>query len=281
MTFRPLSAVMRTQFSNLALLVAALTGPSAIAQESTLPSHQGAQVDLAKLFHTRSDWRLVVTEGPPTKDYGDNEAPGALTLCLRKGPAGPCVADPVTPPPRRSISAAGNAWEPHYLFAATAVYPRGPKAAPLLMIVTGSLNSGDGDQIVATQLVAYDVAKDTFRRVYGESTGRNNNQEIRVVTKGPLQGSVISAEPQDHPPYGYWIVVESLKPSRAYHQVLRYPSATLYNDGNPLPVIDSEMPNIEKRLGLWKSGQPVPTPSLGGGKPCPKPTLRHTELWCG
>ncbi len=64
--------------------------------------------------------------------------------------------------------------------------------------------------------------------------------------------------------------------------MLRYRSATLYNDGNRLAVIDSEMPNIERRLGLWKPGEPIPTPKLGGnGKPCLKPTLRHTELSCG
>jgi hypothetical protein len=93
---------------------------------------------------------------------------------------------------------------------------------------------------------------------------------------------VITAEPQDHLPYGYWIVVESLTRAGAYRQVLRYRSATLYNDSNPLAVIDSEMPNIERRLGLWKPGQPIPRPSLGGNrKLCLKPTLRHTELWCG
>jgi hypothetical protein len=167
------------------------------------------------------------------------------------------------------------------LISAKAVYPRGPKAAPLLLIVTGSLLSGDSDQIVFTQLVTYDAAQDAFRRVYVKSTGHNNNQKIRFVTDGPLRGSVITAEPQEHLPYGYWIVVNKLASDGAYHQVLRYRSATLYNDGNPLAVIDSEMPNIEMRLGLWKPGEPLPAPRLGGnGKPCINPTLRHTELWC-
>jgi hypothetical protein len=57
---------------------------------------------------------------------------------------------------------------------------------------------------------------------------------------------------------------------------LRYRSATRYNDGNPLAVIDSEMPNIERQFGLWKPGEPLPTPSVG----CIKPPLRHSELWC-
>ena len=77
-------------------------------------------------------------------------------------------------------------------------------------------------------------------------------------------------------PYGYWIVVNSLTPAGNYRQVLRYRSATLYNDGNPLAVIDSEMPNIERRLGLWAPGQPLPTPAR-----CAKPRLVKLELWCG
>lgn len=283
---------MRKLIGLIAILAAGATvhavqaqGVTAAPEAATAP--QGMQLDLTKAFHTRSAWRLVVTEGAVTKDYGDSDAPGALTLCLHRGPAGPCVSAAVTPPPlppppdAPKPDASTPAWEPHYLLAAKAVFPRGTAAAPFLLIVTGSLNSGDGDQIVATQLVAYDAGQDAFKRVYAASTGRNNNQEIRFVTEGPLRGSVITAEPQDHLPYGYWIRVNSLTSAGSYRQVLRYRSATLYNDGNPLAVIDSEMPNIERRLGLWKPGRPIPTPNLGGGKACPKPTLRHTELWCG
>jgi hypothetical protein len=243
---------------------------------------QGTEIDLTQPFHTRSAWRFVVTEGPPTKDFGGFDAPGGLTLCLRKVTAMPCISDPVTLPLRTATPDNPIVWEPHYLITAKVVYPQGPKAAPFLLIVTGSLNSGDGDQVISTQLVTYDADRDAFRRVYGKSTYHNNNQEIRFITDGALRGSVISAEPQDHLPYGYWIVVNKLTPSREYREVLRFRSATLYADGNPLAVIDSEMPNIERRLGLWKPGDPIPTPDRGGdGKPCPKPILRHTELWCG
>jgi len=86
---------------------------------------------------------------------------------------------------------------------------------------------------------------------------------------------VISAEPQEHLPYGYWITVNALTPAYTYRQVLRYPSATIYNDGNPLGVIDSEMPNILRRLGLWHPGMSLPVPPH-----CPKPHLVRTELWC-
>lgn len=240
---------------------------------------QGRKLDLQQPFHTRSAWRLVVTEGQPTKDYGDNDAPGPLTLCLRKGASEPCVSGPVTPPLRTTTPDDPIAWEPHYLRTAKVVYPSGPQAAPLLLIVTGSLNSGNGNQIVSTQLVSYDETKDAFQRVYQKSTGRNNNEEVRFVDNGPLRGSVISAEPQQHLPYGYWIVVNQLTPGGEYHQVLRYGSATRYNDGNQLAVIDSEMPAIERRLGLWKPGDPLPIPEHRE-KICVKPVLRHDELWC-
>ena len=277
---------MRSWVGLLAILAAGLTRPAAMTQDAAgnpafHPAPQGTQVDLTKSFHARSAWRLVVTEGPPAKDYGGNDAPGALAFCLHQGSSGRCMSEPVTLPLRAPTPDYSMAWEPHYLLAAKVVYPRGPKAAPFLQIVTGSLHSGDGDQIIATQLIAYDADRNAFRRVFGERTGHNNNQEIRFVTGGPLRGSVITAEPQLHLPYGYWISVKSLNPAGAYRQVLRYRSATLYNDSNPIAVIDSEMPNIERRLGLWEPGQRFPTPDVGGGKPCLKPALRNSELWCG
>ena len=74
--------------------------------------------------------------------------------------------------------------------------------------------------------------------------------------------------------------VERFTPANAYRRVLRYRSATRYADGNSLGVIDSEMPNIEQRLGLWKPGSPLPLP-MGGAKACPKPHLKLGALWCG
>ncbi len=275
--------------NRITLVIALVVGPmstaavaqSPVASPTFHPPPQGTRLDLEKPFHARSPWLLVVTQGAPVKDYGDNGAPGALTLCLQKGPAGPCLPDPVTPVLRTTTPDDGIAWEPHYLLTAKVVYPRGPAASPFLLLVTGSLHSGDGDQSVATQLVAYDSGRDAFRRVYSKSTGHNNNQEIRFIDHGPLRGSVITAEPQEHLPYNYWIVVEALTQAGAYRQALRYRSATHQNDGNPLAVIDSEMPTIERRLGLWKLGDPLPSPaSAGDGKPCAKPTLRHSELWC-
>ncbi len=160
--------------------------------------------------------------------------------------------------------------------AAKLVYPAGRSAPPLLMIVTASMHAGDGGQVVVTQLLNYDRVKDAFQRVYTHETGTNNNEEVRFITSGPLEGAVISAEPTENAPYGYWIEVDRLTAQHTYRPVLKYRSATRYGDGNPLAVIDSELPNIEHRLGLWNSGSPPPLPA----KRCPKPHLKDGALWC-
>ena len=164
--------------------------------------------------------------------------------------------------------------EPHYLDQARIVY--GAFARPLLLVQTASLHSGDGDQLVFTQVFAYRRSLDQFVRVYDHLMGRNNNQEVRFIESGPLRGDIISAEPTDNAPFGYWITVNTL-PGRAYQQLLHYRSATRYGDNNPLAVINSEMPNIEQRLGVWLPGEPLPVPARG----CRAPRLVRMELWCG
>jgi hypothetical protein len=96
--------------TGLAGHVAAAQGP---ADQPTLHPPQARELDLAEPFHTRSPWRLIVTEGPQVKDYGENEAPGALTLCLSKGWREPCVSDPGTVP--LGAPGYGAVWQPHYL----------------------------------------------------------------------------------------------------------------------------------------------------------------------
>jgi hypothetical protein len=144
------------------------------------------------------------------------------------------------------------------------------------LVVASSLWGFNGDADVVTQLIAYDPELHDFRRVYRYATRRNNNQEVRYFGSGPLKGAIVSAEPQTNLPYGYWITVNALTPAYTYRQVLRYASATRYGDGNPLGVIDSEMPNIQRQLGIWRPGMPLPLPPH-----CRKPRLVRTALWCG
>ncbi len=237
-----------------------------------------ASVDLSGGFGTRSAWHFTATEGPPVSDEfgsGGDTVPGLVTLCLRPDAVGAC--DPQIEGALRPPSGDDMFSEPHYLERAEIVRPRGASEQPLLLVQTASLHSGDGDQLVRVQVLAYAPASDRFVRVYGYTTGRNNNQEIRFVAAGPLKGDIISAEPTEDAPFGFWVTVSAFTPGAAYRQVLRYRSATRYADSNPLPVIDSEMPAIQGRLGLWRPGLPLPLPP----GPCPAPHLIRMELWCG
>ncbi len=67
--------------------------------------------------------------------------------------------------------------------------------------------------------------------------------------------------------------------SGRYERILKYRSHTGYCDGNPLPVADSEMPEIMERLGVWKLGDPLPIP-IHEPSDCGRLVMRHGEEWC-
>ena len=230
---------------------------------------------LARTLDTRSAWVLAARQGPAVEDPGGNQAPGAITLCLRQGASGPCdpqLREALGATPVDTLFSA-----PHYLDEARVVGGRGASDQPLLLVRTASLHSGDGDQFVLTQALAYQRDADRFVRVYDHVTGKNNNQEVRYVEAGPLGGDIVSAEPTSDAPFGFWVAVDVPAPGSAYREALRYRSATHYGDGNALTVIDSEMPNIQRHLGVWRPGTPLPLPA----GPCPRPRLVRMELWCG
>lgn len=232
-------------------------------------------IDLTKPFGARSAWRFTATQGPDQPDPDEGPIPGIITLCLKRAAdraCSPALAQ-MAPPPDSSYA---SMWEPRQLFVARIVYPRGRSAPPLLLIRTGGSIGFDGSQPIFTQLLAYRRDQDRFESVFSQMVGRNTNPEVRFVETGPLRGDVVVAEPTENAPFGYWITVNRLTPSYRYQQILRYRSATRYGDNNPLAVIDSEMPNIQQRLGLWRSGRPLPLPAKG----CPKPRLVKMELWC-
>jgi len=237
-----------------------------------------SNIDLSRPFSTLETWHFIAIQGPPVS--GDDtasggEEPGKIQLCLRAAPAAPC--DPQLQNALR-VPSSGNDFfaQPHYLNAVKIVYPRGSSDPPLLFVQTASLHAGNGSQLVLTQVLAYEKSQDRFVRVYQYTTGTNRNEEVRYVDSGKLQGDIISVDPTDNAPYAYWVTVNVLTPQYTYKTLLRYRSATHYGDGNPLAVIDSEMPNIERRLGCWKAGMALPLPSGA----CPKPRLIHMELWC-
>ena len=252
-------------------MVAATTlladGPALLAEPA--PSTVIADIDLGNAFGARSTWRFVASQEERTNDpsLAMDYSVTTVRFCLSKAGSNACVNG-------LQASPAGGDWGARYLDVAKVVHPRGASAPPLLLLRTAS--NGAISQGIYTQILAYRRAEDTFVQVYGQVAGRNNNGEIRFIASGPLAGDVISAEATSNRPYAYWITVNRLTPDYTYKQVLRYRSVTGYADGNGLAVIDSEMPSIQKRLGLWRSGSPIPTPSGS----CPKPRLVRMELWC-
>lgn len=257
------------------LPLALIAGGAAASAAPSLGDRQIASIDLSKPFAARSPWRFTATQGPTVDDPTEIQGPipGAIRLCLSKDGGRSCGAQ---------FDGALHVWEgddpfdvPHYLNAAQIIYPRGAGGRPLLLVALASQHSDNGDQRVATVVLSYSATADRFTRVYAQATGRNNNQEIRYIANGALQGAIVFAEPTENAPFGFWITVSRPAGDDRYVQALRYRSATRYGDGNPLAVIDSEMPNIQQRLGLWRPGKPPPVP-----KGCAKPRLVKTELWC-
>ena len=263
-----------TRWMRSGLVAVALAAGSMAAAAGDPPTD--VSIDLSQSFGTRSPWRFTASPGPAIKDpfgLGDDQVPGVLTLCLRT-PSTPC--DPQLRSQFRRPSSDDFFSEPHYLNQAQVVHPNGEAGRPILLVQTASLHAGDGDQVVLEQALAYDKGPDHFRRVYQHVTGANNNQEVRYIDAGPLRGDIIAVDPTETAPFGFWVSVNALAANYTYKEVLRYRSATHYADGNPLAVIDSEMPTIQLRLGVWKPGLPLPLPA----SPCPKPHMIQKELWC-
>lgn len=256
-------------FRLFAFLAVLLTGAGP-TPEPTLSS-----IDLAGPFGAQPGWRFTATQGADIPDpLGDpsDKAPGPIRLCLSPDGGRTCgsILERLLAGPDKDDMFS----QPHFMNDARIVRPR--PDLPLLLVKASSLHSGDGDQRVATIALGYDRARNAFVPAYEKQTARNNNQEIRYIEAGPLRGAIISAEPTSDAPFGFWITVYRIGPGQRYEQALRYRSATLYGDGNPLAVIDSEMPNLQQRLGMWHPGSGLPLPA----GPCPKPHLVKQALWC-
>ena len=245
---------------------------------SSLPKSQGrsadviANLDLTRPFGTQTQWTFVAAILPGTHFSVADQRPvdgGALARCFVDKLASHC---------RYETPKNDSDWfsTPIELYSAKVVFAGADKTRPLLLIKTGSAHGGDGGHSIYTELFTYDRQSNNFQSVFSNATGSNNNQETRFVEEGPLRGDVIVADPTSSAPFGFWISVYAGKTKDGYsHTALRYRSATHYGDGNHLAVIDSEMPGILRRVGLWRPGDPLPAPPG-----CSRPVLRHGEEWC-
>lgn len=262
---------------------AAAPSRAAVEQAVTnaLPTWQGQKakiidyLDLTQPFATTSPWALVVAQDakPPPADLAAMGNASPLAVCFVKALAPSCTT---------ARSHAGDSWfdVPNELGVATVVFAGRNKTKPLLMLQTLSAHGMNGNASIGTTLFQYDLNTDGFLQVFANvNGGTNNNAETRFVERGPLQGDVIVNYPTDNAPYAYWIEVYALGKSDHYLRILRYRSITHYGDGNPLPVADSEMPEIMARSGFWKPGDALPIPQVAP-KGCGPLVMRHGEEWC-
>lgn len=233
-----------------------------------------SHIDLTAGFGTATQWTFLVVQdgGHPIPDF---EESGPIFLCLVKAVSPDCAEDLY-----QHVNSE-QPWPetPYHLFAGRVVYAGQNRSSPLLLVKVCGQEGGNGNCEIATALYRYDREADRFSRVFLNVTGRNNNEATRFVERGPLQGVVIVNYPTEHAPYTYWIEVYRAGDSGRYVQILRYRGHTGYNDGNPLAVSDSEMPEILHRLGLWQPGYALPVPAhMPRG--CSDLFMRQDEEWC-
>lgn len=233
-------------------------------------------LDLTQPFDTVSPWALVVARdpAPPTDDLAmmGNDSP--IDVCWVKDRAAKCSEG-------RGYTNNNSLGTTNSLAAAAVVFAGPGQTQPLVILQAMSAHGMNGNASIGTTLFKYDNKIDGFREVFGNinNGGTNNNAATRFVEHGPLQGDVIVDYPTGDAPYAYWIEVYAPGRSGQYACILRYRSITRYGDGNPLPVADSDMPEIMKRLGVWKPGDAPPIP-LHVPEACGPLVVHHGEEWC-
>lgn len=240
---------------------------------ASLPKANGksAQIvedlDLSGPFKTRTPWRFVAALLPGAHFNGADAGP------IDGGPLAQCFVDGLTP---HCTYASTNDVEdystPIEFYSADVVFREAHNTHPLLMIRTGSVHGADGSHQIFTELFTYDGRLNRFQSVFSNATGSNNNQRTQFIEEGPLRGDVIVDEPS-----GCCYRIEVYRPGKSgrYASILGYQGRTVYGDRNPLSVADSEMPEILRRLGLWRRGDPLPVPHEGCA-----PVMRRGEEWC-
>jgi hypothetical protein len=240
-------------------------------------------LELTELFQTKSQWSLVIAKQPDEEssfEDGRGAMVGAVSFCFVKNGVPDCSEERLLTKYREEDASFVSS-EPtfHHLFASDIVFAGPGRTLPLLKIQVCPYIGANGNCGVSTFLFAYDRSADRFRIAFANLTGRNNNEETRFVETGPLLGSVIVVEPTLRAPYVYTVDLYRRVSGGDYGRVVQFRSKTRQGDGNRLAVIDSEMPEILRRLGLWKAGDALPVPpSLPSG--CQGLVMRQGLMWC-
>jgi hypothetical protein len=240
-------------------------------------------LDLTQPFQTRSRWSLVIAKQPDQESSvqdGGGYPIGAVSFCFVENGKPDCSEEMfLTKYREEKVSFVSGEPTFHELLASEVVFSGPRKTLPLLKIKTCMSRGANGNCGVSTFLLAYDREAERFRVVFFNMTDRNNNEETRLVESGPLLGSVIAASPTADAPFTYFVEVYRRTSDAEYSRVGRFRGHTGYGDGNPLAVIDSEMPETLRRLGLWKPGDPLPVPPRMPGV-CTRLVTRKGVEWC-
>jgi hypothetical protein len=252
-----------------ALLVAGFATPAFAADKIV------STTDLTAPFHTRTPWHLEICQGPD-----ESGMPGDIHLCFLHAGARLC-------PPLRSLNMGGDV-----------TIVRAGKATLLEVVAAKVFVTSES---TATLIWTYRPKTDNFDLVFASDLDPTNNEDARLETTGPLAGAVIVAKapgenaPSSDPltvfydaktptlsaawPYRYGVALYAPTKDWHYRRVLNYRAQTNEADHVPLGVIDSEMPEIERRLGLWKPGDALPKPQ-GKGHDCLGIYLHHGVEYC-
>jgi hypothetical protein len=216
--------------------------------------------DLKERFRTRSNWLFLIRQGPPQDRGAGDVVPGGLHFCFTNGS-------------NQNCSDGGFSF--NALDSSRVEYPTPGSRQPILVVRLIDHYSATGGGR-STLIWTYNAATDQFEKVFGRSVSQNTNSEIRVITDGPLAGDIVTVVDGGRPAYRYHITVYRLDEAGT-RELLSYDGHSKYNDGNAMPVIDAEMPEIEKRLGLWKPGDPLPVPVR---TQCRSLEMKHDVEWC-
>jgi hypothetical protein len=240
-------------------------------------------LDLTRTFQTKSQRSLVIAKQPDedssVEDGGGNRI-GAVSFCFVENTEPDCSEEMFLAKYREEkVSFAPGEPTFHELVASDVVFSGRGKTLPLLKIKTCMNRGANGNCGVSTFLFAYDPKPDRFGVVFYNMIGRNNNEETRLVENGPLLGSVIVVYPTTDAPFSYFVEVYKRTFDSEYSQTLKYRGHTGYGDRNPLAVIDSEMAETLRRLGLWKIGDVLPVPPRMP-RGCTRLTMRKGVEWC-
>lgn len=256
---------------------------SKLSAQFGIKSKVVTHLDLTQPFQTKSRWSLVAAKQPDEESSatdGLGEREGAISLCFVENDEPDCSEEMFLAKYREEKISFDSGPGPFYeLFASDVVFSGPGRTLPLLRIKSCTTRGANGNCGVSTFLFAFDRKAERFRVVFFNMMGRNNNQEARFVEAGPLLGSVIVAYPTNDAPFTYFVEVYKRMSDSEYSQVLRYRGNTRYGDGNPLAVIDSEMPESLRRLGLWKTGDALPVPPRMP-RGCTRLVMRKSVEWC-